>query len=68
MKIEDSLIRKMKENIHIKIHIGKLLLKILHWDTSINNDRYIDVMMCIRKNFIKIYKLRWALLGSQQLG
>ena len=64
MEIEDSLIRKMKENIHIKIHIGKLLLKILHWGTSINNDRYIDVMMYIRKNFIKIYKLRWALLGS----
>lgn len=66
MKIEDNIIRKIIEIIHIAIHIGELLLKILHWVASNNNDHYIDTRMCTRKSFIKIYKLRWTLLGSQQ--
>ena len=34
------------------------------WVTNI----YIDVIMYIREKFIKTCKLRWTLLGSQQLG
>ena len=43
LKTGQSLIRKVKENSHIKIHSEKLLLKIFHWVDSINNDHYIDV-------------------------